>query len=65
MRSENHELENYRDQLKQLEKEYELADKNLQMFYRLWQKWTKEKSNIRVAKIRIKRQIDHIKKTTP
>lgn len=62
---ENHALENYRDQLKQLEKEYELADKNKEMFYRLWIKWAGETHDIERAIKRVKDKIDNIKETTP
>lgn len=65
MRSENNALENYREQLKQLEKEHELSYKNKRMFLRLWIKWANESHDIERAIKRLKDKIDHIEETTP
>lgn len=62
---ENHALENYRDQIKQLEREHELSESNKEMFYRLWIKWAGESHDIERAIKRVKRKIDNIEKTTP
>lgn len=58
---ENHEVGNYKDQLRQLEVEYDMAEKNKEMFYRLWLKWANEHMDIEKAIIRLREQI----KNTP
>lgn len=63
--NENNALENYRDQIKQLEKEHELSESNKEMFYRLWIKWAGESHDIERAINRLKKKIDHIQETTP
>lgn len=63
--NENNALENYRDQLKILEREHELSESNKEMFYRLWIKWAGESHDIERAIKRVKDKIDNIKETTP
>ena len=58
---ENHELENYRDQIRHLKVDLDLSKKNKNMFYRLWIKWSKEHRDI-------EREIDRLNtkiKNTP
>lgn len=62
MRNENYALENYRDQIKQLEKELEISNKNKEMFYRLWAKWATETLDIQMAIERVQRNIEEIKR---
>ena len=59
--NENHELENYRDQLRQLEVELDMAENNKEMFYRLWLKWENEHMDIERAIDRLNTKI----KNTP
>ena len=40
--TENHQLGSYEDQIKLLEDELYMAEKNKKMFYRLWIKWANE-----------------------
>lgn len=63
--NENYALDNYRYQLKQLEKEHELSETNKEMFYRLWIKWAGESHDIERAIKRVKDKIDNIQETTP
>lgn len=58
---ENNELGNLRDQYNQLSKEYDLAQKNEEMFLRLWRKWNDEIHDISKSKKRLKQQIDSLK----
>ena len=44
--TENHAIENYEDQIKLLEDELYIAEKNKKMFYRLWLKWSNEHMDI-------------------
>ena len=46
MMTENHAIENYEDQIKLLEDELYIAEKNKKMFYRLWLKWSNEHMDI-------------------
>lgn len=62
MRSENNEIGNYKDQLKQLEKELEMSNKNKEMFYRLWAKWASETYDIQRAILRVKKKIEEMKR---
>ena len=43
---ENYALDNYRDQIKQLEIEFDMAEQNKKMFYRLWIRWANEHRDI-------------------
>ena len=58
--TENHEIGSYKDQIKQLEVELDMADKNKKMFYRLWIRWANESRDIERAIHRVK---DKIKNT--
>lgn len=51
---------NYKDQIKLLEDELFMAEKNKKMFYRLWLKWANEHMDIEND---IKRLNDKIKNT--
>ena len=62
MRSENHAIENYRDQIKQLETEFDMAEQNKKMFYRLWIRWAKEHRDIETAIHRLNDQIEEMKR---
>ena len=61
MRSENDKIGSYEDQIKLLEEELSLAEKNKRMFYRLWLKWANEHMDIERAIDRLNKQI----KNTP
>ena len=61
MRSENDKLGSYEDQIKLLEDELFMAEKNKIMFYRLWLKWANEHMDIERAIDRLNKQI----KNTP
>ena len=61
MRSENHPPGNYEDQIKLLEDELFMAEKNKKMFYRLWLKWSNEHMDIERAIDRLNTKI----KSTP
>ena len=58
---ENHELENYRDQIRHLQVDLDLSKKNKNMFYRLWIKWSKEHRDLERALNRLNEKI----KNTP
>ena len=58
--TENHEIGSYEDQIKQLEVEFDLAEQNKKMFYRLWIRWANEHRDIERA---IHRLNDKIKDT--
>ena len=58
--TENHAIENYKDQIKQLENELDMADQNKKMFYRLWIRWANESRDIERA---IHRLNDKLKDT--
>ena len=58
---ENHELENYRDQIRHLQVDLDLSKKNKNMFYRLWIKWSKEQRDLERAINRLNEKI----KNTP
>ena len=59
--TENHAIENYEDQIKLLEDELFMAEKNKRMFYRLWIKWSKEHRDLERAINRLNEKI----KSTP
>ena len=59
--TENHAIENYEDQIKLLEDELFMAEKNKRMFYRLWLKWANEHMDIERAIDRLNEKI----KNTP
>ena len=59
--TENHAIENYEDQIKLLEDELYMAEKNKRMFYRLWIKWSNEHMDIERAIDRLNTKI----KNTP
>ena len=56
----NNKIGSYEDQIKLLEDELFMAEKNKKMFYRLWLKWANEHMDIENA---IKRLNDKIKNT--
>ena len=58
---ENHQVGNYEDQIKLLEDELFMAEKNKRMFYRLWLKWANEHMDIERAIDRLNTKI----KNTP
>lgn len=62
MRSENHELENLRDQYKQLSMEQQLAIQNRNMFRRLWKKWRIEERKISISLDIIDHKIEEMKR---
>ena len=62
MRSENHAIENYRDQIKQLETEFDMAEQNKKMFYRLWISWANKHRDIETAIHRLNDKIEEIKR---
>lgn len=62
MRSENHELENLRDQYKQLSMEQHLAIQNRDMFRRLWKKWRIEERKLSVSLDSIDHKIEEMKR---
>ena len=57
----NNKLGSYEDQIKLLEDELFMAEKNKRMFYRLWLKWSKEHHDIEQAINRLNTKI----KNTP
>ena len=59
--TENHAIENYEDQIKLLEDELFMAEKNKRIFYRLWLKWANEHMDIERAIDRLNTKI----KNTP
>ena len=59
--TENHKIENYKDQIKLLEVDLDMANENKKMFYRLWIRWANESRDIERAIHRLKDQI----KNTP
>ena len=44
--NEDHKIGSYEDQIKLLEEELYMAEKNKRMFYRLWLKWANEHMDI-------------------
>ena len=58
--TKNDKLGSYEDQIKLLEDELYMAEKNKKMFYRLWLKWANEHMDIERA---IHRLNDKIKNT--
>ena len=56
----NNKIGSYEDQIKLLEEELYMAEKNKRMFYRLWLKWANESRDIERA---IHRLNDKIKNT--
>lgn len=60
--TENHELENLRDQYRQLNVERELANMNEDMFRRLYKKWRYENQRLQ---IRLSILSDKIEENTP
>lgn len=62
MRSENHQLENLRDQYKQLAIERQLAIQNRNMFRRLWKKWRIEERKLSISLDSIDHEIDKMKR---
>lgn len=62
---ENHAIENYRDQIKQLEIEFDMAEQNKKMFYRLWIRWANEHRDIERAIHRLNDKIEEEMKRHP
>lgn len=63
--TENHQLENYRDQRNQLEKELDMAEMNKKMFYRLWIGWANDHRDIETAIHRLNDKIEEEMKRHP